>query len=944
MRKGISLAAFLLSFCVISILLPLRASASDVKSGACGKNATWSYNEAQRTFTVSGSGDMSKYDTAPQQPWYAISGDVEEIVISEGITSIGDAVFAGFDNAKAVIIPSTVKEIGNNAFYGCSALSDVNIPNSVKKIGNNAFNQCSSLRSIIIPDSVNEIGTSVFYFCENLSNVKLSAAINEIPTFLFAGCALEYIELPSNINFIRDHAFTNCDNLKSITIPKSIISIGEGAFSLCDNLESAVISEGVESIGKAIFRECKNLKSISLPNSIATIPHDAFYGCGKLVEIVIPDSISSIGMASFLNCTSLQEIAIPYGVQAIESSTFLGCSNLRKVKIPDSVTEIGMGAFYECDGLTEIDYSGSKEQWDKINIDKENGRLLSVKINHNAYTPAKNQHDDNSISIKVPISCTGPITSSNRNANNYRWRYHTIHSYLYSEEKTITRVEHINNKVVVENYDKSNFEYISGWLIEPELPIWGGFYAGEKFNFLIFGQENPDENDAVEVMRVVKYDKSWNRLGHASVKASDTRIPFDAGTLRCTERDGNLFVYTCHEMYTDTEGLNHQSSFFFSVRQSDMRLDLPVYGYNGRVSHSLNQFIITDSNNQIIMLNHGDAYPRSAVMINYDTGKEAHVKTFTGEKGENTTGCSVGGLAETTYGYVAGYSYRDYHFSGYENFDRTRNLFLAFVPKNNYSSSAVKTWDSGKVTGSTPIVASASLDDGYMIWYNSNGLNYIHYNAWGDVSEIINVKDASMSDCEPIRYGDGVAWYVTDGSTLSFYTLDNSGLKCHPILFDSSAEIKPEPIGDVAYESTQKIEIDGKSVEFQMYALKDTAGNLTNYVRVRDIAYNVNGTKAQFNVGYNGKVKLYKNSTYIANGSEMDTPFGGDKAYTKGTQTTLVNGKPVDMDTIILTDSQGGGYTYYRLRDLGASIGFNVSYSAARGIYIETNKAYDASN
>ncbi len=74
------------------------------------------------------------------------------------------------------------------------------------------------------------------------------------------GCAFNYIELPSYINFIRDHAFTNCDNLENITIPKSIISIGDGAFSLCDNLESAVISEGVESIGKTIL--CQQLKGV----------------------------------------------------------------------------------------------------------------------------------------------------------------------------------------------------------------------------------------------------------------------------------------------------------------------------------------------------------------------------------------------------------------------------------------------------------------------------------------------------------------------------------------------------------------------------------------------------------------------------------------------------------------------------------------------------------
>ena len=52
--------------------------------------------------------------------------------------------------------------------------------------------------------------------------------------------------------------------------------------------------------------------------------------------------------------------------------------------------------------------------------------------------------------------------------------------------------------------------------------------------------------------------------------------------------------------------------------------------------------------------------------------------------------------------------------------------------------------------------------------------------------------------------------------------------------------------GGTAYASTQAVEVDGKKVEFQMYALKDNAGNPTNYVKLRDVAHVLNGTKAQF--------------------------------------------------------------------------------------------------
>ena len=143
-----------------------------------------------------------------------------------------------------------------------------------------------------------------------------------------------------------------------------------------------------------------------------------------------------------------------------------------------------------------------------------------------------------------------------------------------------------------------------------------------------------------------------------------------------------------------------------------------------------------------------------------------------------------------------------------------------------------------------------------------------------------------------------------------------------------------------AYPSTQTVDLDGKKVEFQMYALKDANGNLTNYVKVRDLALALNGTKAQFAVDWDGAVNLVAGSGYTATGTENSTPFSGDRAYTEPTSPTKVNGAASDLEAIMLTDDSGGGYTYYKLRDLGSKLGFNVGWSAERGVYIESDKPY----
>ena len=156
----------------------------------------------------------------------------------------------------------------------------------------------------------------------------------------------------------------------------------------------------------------------------------------------------------------------------------------------------------------------------------------------------------------------------------------------------------------------------------------------------------------------------------------------------------------------------------------------------------------------------------------------------------------------------------------------------------------------------------------------------------------------------------------------------------------------PEPTSipdkGTVYARTQNIDIDGKVVTFKTYAVVGANGSETNYVKLRDVAYALNGTAAQFNVDWDGDVVIVPYSAYIPNGSEMNTPFTGNRAYTKAASATKVDGQSVPFSAICLTDDHGGGYTYYKLRDLGQVLGFNVSWCAERGIYIESDKPYTA--
>ena len=132
-----------------------------------------------------------------------------------------------------------------------------------------------------------------------------------------------------------------------------------------------------------------------------------------------------------------------------------------------------------------------------------------------------------------------------------------------------------------------------------------------------------------------------------------------------------------------------------------------------------------------------------------------------------------------------------------------------------------------------------------------------------------------------------------------------------------------------------------KDVTFYCYALRDPAtGYLTNYVKLRDVAQAINGTSHNFNVGWDGAagVITLSGEEYQPNGSEMIQNFTGEQAYTLGTFTVKMYGEPVILDSIVLTDQNGGGYTYVKLRDIGRVIDFNVAWQD--GIVIDTWNIY----
>lgn len=157
-------------------------------------------------------------------------GEGGDVIIPEGVTSIGDRAFSDCSGLTSVEIPEGVTSIGEWAFYNCSKLINVKIPSSVKDIGSFAFMFCYDLTSVEIPEGVASIGQQTFYFCYGLTSVKIPSSVTSIGDIAFSCCYdLTSVEIPSSVTSIGNAAFSGCNSLTNITIPSSVASIGDRA-------------------------------------------------------------------------------------------------------------------------------------------------------------------------------------------------------------------------------------------------------------------------------------------------------------------------------------------------------------------------------------------------------------------------------------------------------------------------------------------------------------------------------------------------------------------------------------------------------------------------------------------------------------------------------------------------------------------------------------------
>ena len=343
MIKKRSLLACVVLICMTLCMMP--AGTICAESVSCGDNVTYILEDG--VLTVSGIGDMDDFVSPNNVPWHEQRELIKNVIIDEGITSVGSYAFCNCTELETVTLPESLKVIGRDSFLGCEAIQGVYLTDltawcavSFYDVSSNPLYYTEALylnedivEDLYIPDVVKSVGELAFYNLDCITSVTFADSVTQIGDFSFYGCDnLSYINFGNSVEQIGAFAFSACDSVKEISIPDTVTEIGQSAFYHCSLLKSVMVGNGVQSIGSAAFERCASLSDVTLGENVQTI-----------------------GTFAFCNCDALQNIIIPENVVEIGSSAFRFCDAIERIDIPASVTEIGNEAFAACEGLLAIE-------------------------------------------------------------------------------------------------------------------------------------------------------------------------------------------------------------------------------------------------------------------------------------------------------------------------------------------------------------------------------------------------------------------------------------------------------------------------------------------------------------------------------------------------------------------------------------------------------------
>ncbi|MDE6006966.1 MAG: leucine-rich repeat protein [Muribaculaceae bacterium] len=325
---------------------------------------------------------------------------LSEIVVPEGVTTVGEHCFENCTSLTSVSLPTTLKILENHLFNNCNKLESFVFQPTMETVKEHCFDQCLSLRNLRFEDGTSPITLSTvvsmfgdtpleeMYVGRNI-DYKLPDKVKEVPFFNRSSLTNVTISNEGGVTYLRPYFIFGASTLPRIDVPDNVLEIGKYAFAECSSLEEAVLSKNLSIIDEGLFDQDIALKSLIIPAAVNNVNKFALRACGALKDLRFEDSAnpltaaiarsntgmcgdthlenlyigrnirydsdSNSGNSPFYSLSTLKNVTFSTAGVVTECNDYLlsGCSAVENLTLPESLATLGNYTFSD---MTSLQY------------------------------------------------------------------------------------------------------------------------------------------------------------------------------------------------------------------------------------------------------------------------------------------------------------------------------------------------------------------------------------------------------------------------------------------------------------------------------------------------------------------------------------------------------------------------------------------------------------
>ncbi len=288
--------SFLLVFLISVASVLLLAIPANAESGVIG-GFTWSYDPANATLMITGSGEMPNMTSDTVAPWEDLP--FTTLIIGDNVTLVGAWSFANSEHLERLILGKNLRSIQQYAFYSCDNLKQIEFGEKIHSVWLRGFGACKKLEHVSFPSSL-RFGLYAFEYCLSLKSVEVWDVSALDTNFGYCNSLKDiwFVDIPKDTTIRIDKGF---ENVNEKLLSANYHFVESPCDSHCDKCSLARVA-GNHKFQGAKDKVCMYCAEVA--------PHTHQYGD---VEQFVPSTCVAAGkeQRTCLHCDSVLESLLP---------------------------------------------------------------------------------------------------------------------------------------------------------------------------------------------------------------------------------------------------------------------------------------------------------------------------------------------------------------------------------------------------------------------------------------------------------------------------------------------------------------------------------------------------------------------------------------------------------------------------------------------------------